>query len=224
MPLYFHETIDPVRAPGAHTRFLEQLGEVVQKEGNAEGSTGSECVAAWVPIFLTGHWPQIVTFWEMPGGWEGFADHFDHNPALFHTPLDRWYGERSGGYDRILVSTGYTPVRADLLDAGSAPVVLQQFVNLRPGRSGAYLERLGGVKEAMQDRFPFELLGAYDIALRNGSEALLLWRFPDLKTLVEIQQRPHQVPALRQWLDYSQQEETAHVGSILRPVSWSPLR
>jgi hypothetical protein len=224
MNLYFHETIDPVRAPGAHTRFLEQLGEVVQKEGNAEGSTGSECVAAWVPIFLTGHWPQIVTFWEMPGGWEGFADHFDHNPALFHSPLDRWYSERSGGFDRVAVGTSYTPSREELVAKGNAPVILQQLVTLRPGGSQAYLQRLEKIHEALQEHFPFGLLGAYETAFRNGTEAILLWSFPDIKTLVDIQARPEKVPALQQWLAYSREAETAHVGAILRPTSWSPLR
>lgn len=71
--LHFYEALDPVRAAGAQTRYLDELGELVRTRGNAEGSAGGECIAAWVPVFLTGYWPCIVTFWEMPGGWGGFS-------------------------------------------------------------------------------------------------------------------------------------------------------
>src|SRR5438874_7745265 len=126
MQIYFHETLDPVRRPGAHTRYLSELGKIVRSQGNAEGSAGGQLIAMWAPIFLTAQWPQLVSLWQAPAGWEGFADHFDNNPELFHKPLERWYGERSGGFDRLLIGTEYTPTRDTLLaEQRRAPVVLQ---------------------------------------------------------------------------------------------------
>src|SRR4051812_42674577 len=133
MKLFLHETLDPVPEPGAAQRYLDELGEVVRTEGNAKGSAGGRCVAAWAPVFLTGRWPQIVTLWQMPGGWDGFGAHFDRTPDLFHEPLDRWYGERSGGFDRVLAGTDYTP-DLDAIAAGRwrAPVAYQETVRLEP--------------------------------------------------------------------------------------------
>lgn len=223
--LYLHETLDPVRAPGAHTRYLDELGAVVDAMGNAEGSAGGECIAAWVPVFLTGDWPRIVTFWEMPGGWDGFGRHFDRNSDLFHQPLERWYGERSGGFDRVLEGTDYTPGRAEMAESGRrAPVVLQQIVTLRAGGASAYLDRLGDAKTAIDTTGIFSLLGGFRTAFRNDTEAVVMWAFPDMATLVRVERRPADVPAYARWIAQSHDHERSHTGLVLRPTDWSLLR
>ena len=223
--LYFHEVIDPVRQPGAHTRYLETLGHLVQTEGNARGSASNGCVAAWVPLFLTGRWPEIVTFWEMQGGWEGFGAHFDATPALFHEPLERFYGERSGGFDRVLIGMDYAISRDEMLTRGwRAPVVLQQTITLPVGGARDYLARLGDAAPAIEGPGAPRLFGAYETAFRHGSEAIVLWAFDDFRSLSGIQAAPDSVPGWARWLDASSALERAHSGLVLRPAEWSPLR
>jgi NIPSNAP protein len=223
--LYLHETLDPVRAPGAHTRYLDQLGEVVRTMGNAPGSAGGECIAAWAPVFLTGDWPRIVTFWEMPGGWDGFGRHFDGHNDLFHQPLERWYGERSGGFDRVLEGTEFTPSREQLAATGRrAPVVLQQIVTLRPGGADNYLAQLGDAKAGIDASCSFSLLGAFKTAFRNGSEIMVLWAFPDMTTLARSEHRAADFPAYAAWIERSRAQEITHTGLVLRPTSWSLLK
>jgi hypothetical protein len=223
--LYLHETLDPVRAPGTHTRYLDQLGEVVRTVGNAEGSAGGECIAAWVPVFLTGDWPRIITFWEMPGGWDGFARHFDGNGDLFHQPLERWYGERSGGFDRVLEGTDYTPSRAEIArSVRRAPVVLQQIVTPGAGGASAYLDRLGDAKPAIDNAGAFSVLGGFRTAFRNDTEAVVMWAFPDMAMLVRAERRPADFPAYARWITQSRDRERSHTGLVLRPTSWSLLR
>lgn len=226
MSLYLHETLDPVPRPGAHTRYLAELGDVVRNEGNARGSTGSRCVAAWVPLFVTGRWPQIITFWEIPGGWEGLAAHFDANLALFHEPLERWYGERTGGVDRICIGSGYTQDLDQMLQDGRrAPVVLQETVTLECGGADYYIEQLGRmISPANGGREGFGLLGAYEIAFRDGSEVLLLWAFPDFSALARAQCSPQAFPWLERWRATSRLLEKTHQGVVLRPAAWSPVR
>lgn len=224
MTIYFHETLDPVRQPGAHTRFLRELGEIVNTEGNAKGSVGSECVALWAPVFVTGTWPQIIGFWEMPTGWAGFADHFDNNPSLFHEPLDRWYGERSGGFDRILVPTDYTRTLSELKESGvRAPVVLQQTITLSPGGAEEYLELFRDASKAISDTEIFTPFGAYEVAFRNGTEVMLHWAFPDVATVAAAESNSAQHPELRSWIEKSRSLEVNHTGIVLRPTWWSPL-
>lgn len=225
MHLYLHETIDPVREPGAHTRYLDELGEIVTTLGNAEGSAGGRCIANWVPIFLTGSWPQIIGFWQMPGGWDGFAAHFDSHPELFHQPLDRWYGERSGGFDRLLIGADYTPTLDQLVESGTrAPVVLHETIRLDPGGAPDYLDRLGELKASIPARYGFGVLGGYEVAFRNRSEVIVLWAFPDVATLAANQSRSADYPEVAAWRTRSGSFERAHTGVVLRPTSWSPLR
>ncbi|MGQ2992692.1 NIPSNAP family protein [Variovorax sp.] len=223
--LYFHEILDPVRQPGAHTRYLETLGRLVRTEGNARGSASNGCMAAWVPVFLTGRWPEIVTFWEMQGGWEGFGRHFDATPDLFHEPLERFYGERTGGFDRVLVAADYSIDRARLLAEGMrAPVVLQQTIGLEAGGASDYLARLGEAAARIEGPGAPRLFGAYETALRNGSEALVLWAFDDFAALAALQARPDAVPGWADWARAARQHERTHTGLVLRPADWSPLR
>ncbi|WP_433241749.1 hypothetical protein ACQPYK_36785 [Streptosporangium sp. CA-135522] len=225
MHIYLHETIDPVRSPGAHNRYLDEIGHVVATEGNAKGSAGGRCIANWVPVFLTGQWPQIIGFWQMPGGWDGFADHFDTHPELFHEPLERWYGERSGGFDRVLIGTDYTPTLDEIVESGTrAPVVLHETIRVRPGDTPEYLDCVGALKEALGSMYGFGVLGAYEVAFRNQSEAIVIWSFPDFKTLVRTQSAPEEFPELQAWREKSTQLETANTGVVVRPTSWSPLR
>ncbi len=109
--LYLHETLDPVRAPGAHTRYLDELGNVVRTMGNAEDRPAGNASPPGCRCFSPATGRALSQFWEMPGGWDGFGRHFDGNGDLFHRPLERWYGERSGGFDRVLEGTDYTPSR-----------------------------------------------------------------------------------------------------------------
>jgi hypothetical protein len=225
MQIYFHETLDPVRQPGAHTRYLAELGEIVHRQGNAEGSAGGELIAMWAPIFLTGQWPQLVSLWEAPDGWEGFANHFDGTSELFHKPLERWYGERTGGFDRILVGTAYTPSRQQLLAEGRrAPVVLQQTVRLAVGGATNYLARLGESHGEIARGSPFGLLGAYEVAFRNGSEVLVLWAFSSVKLMARAQSNAEDFPAWADWIAQSRSLEREHTGVVLRPTDWSFIR
>jgi hypothetical protein len=223
--IYLHETIDPVRAPGAHTRYLDELGKIVRTEGNAEGSAGGQCIANWVPIFLTGQWPQIVGFWQMPGGWDGFAAHFDSHPELFHEPLDRWYGERSGGFDRVLVGSDFSPTLDDIVVGGlRAPVVLHETVRLRPGAAPEYVGRLGELKATLADQPGIDLFGAYTVAFRNDSEVIVVWAFPDVAALTRTRSVPEEFPELTAWAKVSAGLELANTGVVLRATEWSALR
>jgi hypothetical protein len=217
--VFLHEALHLVRAPGTHTRYLDELGEIVRREGNAKGSAGGRSIAAWATVFLTGHWPQIVTFWQMPGGWEGFAEHFDSHPELFHQPLERWYGERSGGFDKVLVGADFSPTLDEIVTCElRAPVVLQQTIGVRPGSAREYL----GCAGELQASFEGRLLGGYSVAFRNESEVILLWGYPSFAALVEDQQTPDS--ALRDWAKLSSEFETARTAVVLRPTSWSALR
>jgi len=224
--IYFHETLDLVRQPGTHTRYLDKLGQAIRTEGgNAKGSVSNGCIAAWAPVFLTGRWPELVTFWEMQQGWEGFGRHFDVHPDLFHEPLDRFYGERSGGFDRVLVAADYALDRAQVL-AGKvrAAAVLQQIVTLQAGGAADYLARLGDAAAAISGRGAPRLFGAYETAFRNGTEAIVLWAFEDFASLAALQASPASIEGWSAWINTSRRFERGHTGSILRPASWSPLR
>ncbi|MFC7582618.1 hypothetical protein ACFQYP_01500 [Nonomuraea antimicrobica] len=80
------------------------------------------------------------------------------------------------------------------------------------------------MKQALDDRYGFGVLGGYEVAFRNGGEAIVLWSFPDVRTLTRTQSAPGDFPELAAWRERSAEIELAHTGVVLRPTSWSPLR
>jgi hypothetical protein len=105
-----------------------------------------------------------------------------------------------------------------------APVVLQQIVELRSGGADAYLALLAEASEPINASCGFSLLGSYATAFRHGTEVMLLWAFPDIRTLARLERQPEQFPAYASWREMSRSHELSHRGDIMRPTEWSPLR
>jgi len=222
MPVYYHETIDPVRQPDKQFEYLDHMEKVIGRT-NALGSPMRN-IANWVTVWETGQWPEVVGFWEM-ADWQWFADHFSAN-RLFREIPQEFYEFRTGGFDRVLIPTSYCPTLDEVVQQGLlAPVVLQELVYLAPAKSDAYLGALGEAAEAIRakDR-GVRLFGAYLVALRNRTEVINLWAFDDFNTYIRTEQDPSADPELARWRDTAYGYEVDHLGKLLCPTEWSLLR
>ena len=221
MPVYYHETIDPVRQPEKQFEYLAQMEKVIGRI-NGSGSPMRN-IAKWVTIWATGQWPEVVGFWEM-ADWQWFADYFNANRLFRDIPQD-FYQYRTGGFDRVLIPASYCPTLDEVVERGlRAPVVLQEIVHVAPGRSDAYLGALGDAGQAIaaKDR-GVRLFGAYLVALRNRTEVLNLWAFDDFDAYIRTEQDPSADPELARWRDQAYEYELDHLGKLLCPMEFSAL-
>lgn len=198
--VYIHEFIDVIGHNRA--RYMHHMTANWCPIGAAERAMS--CYGVWATMGSTGRWPEVVNLWELPG-WDGLAANFAHElqgHGLQDPSLAEWWAVaaelRRGGVDRILVPAPWTPTIAEHLAAGNrGAVYAHELVTLPPGRAGAYLELLAGFGRDAMTAAGATPIGGWRVAMRNGSEAIALWAFPDLETWAHCEQSWDRDPLAR---------------------------
>jgi NIPSNAP len=151
--VYIHEFIDIV----GHHRAAYMDHMTANWSPIAQEERHQLCYGVWGIVGSTGQWPSVVNMWEEEG-WDGLAASFGHELGHAHLQdpkLARWWARaaefRSGGFDRILVP---------------------------PGGAADFLELAREVGGAFYAEHGWQLIGAFETALRNDDEAFLLWSIP----------------------------------------------
>ena len=97
--LYLHETIDIVGQGG-----WPYMQLTLQASGNETNNFVLQ--GTWQVMGITGRWPQVINIWDIPGGWNGWAESVDrlNLRRRQNTELSQWWDEayrsRTGGFDR----------------------------------------------------------------------------------------------------------------------------
>lgn len=179
--LYIHEFVDIIghgRARYMH-HATANWSPIAQKERN------QLCYGVFGSVGSTGRWPEVVNVWE-EAGWPGMAESFGRelgSATLQDPTLATWWAEaasyRRGGRDRLLVPASWTRTIEELVRDGVRGVAYaHELVQLEPGRSSEFLELARDSAQPAYAGFGFELVGAFETAMVNDSEALLLWAIP----------------------------------------------
>ena len=133
-----------------------------------------------------GAWPEVVNMWELEG-WDGLAANFAHElqgSGLQDPSLVEWWAAaaqlRRGGFDRILVPMPWSPTIDELIaDGVSGEAYAHELVTLPVGTIGRFLEAVEEVGRSAFEAFHLELVGAFRVAMRNDTEAVVIWAIPD---------------------------------------------
>jgi hypothetical protein len=144
--------------------------------------------------------------WELDG-WEGLAANFAHETGGGRDQdptLAAWWATaaslRRGGLDRIVVPTPWTRSIDELVAAGvRGAVYAHELVTVPPGRAGDFLDALEAEGVDAGRAVGAEIVGAYEVALGAGTEALVLWAFPDWSVWVDYEQAWGSGGALAGW-------------------------
>jgi hypothetical protein len=197
--LYLHEIIDIVG-----TGQEAYLATVAERARHSTGAGISRLMGTWKVIGSTNRWPRVVNMWEMDG-WEQWADGLERQfvPAKRDAALAPWWAKatewRSGGFDRILEPTAYSPTCAALRQQGlKAWVCVHTAAQLWPGKRDAYLAAIGETLAPVLTARGLTLMGAYAAPMRTD-EAILLWAAPDFRHLCRLYAGRHRDPDLQQW-------------------------
>jgi len=200
--VYIHELIDII----GHNRARYMHHMTANWCPIARVERNQLCLGVWATLGSTGRWPEVVNMWELDG-WDGLAANLAHETAGGRdqdASLAEWWSVaasmRRGGVDRIVVATPWTRSVDQLIaDGVRGEVYAHELFTVPPGRSATLLEalRIDGVPNV--EAVGLELVGAYEVAMGGGSEALALWAIPDWATWVEYEQGWSGDGALSPW-------------------------
>ncbi len=200
--VYLHEYIDIILHHRAD--YFEHM-TVGWKEAAAE--RGSRTVGIWGSFGSTGRWPEVVNLWEYDN-WEMVAKIFAHESGgknMQDPTLKEWWAKaqafRSGGWDRLLLPTDYTPGIEEICQKGMIKhrVYCQERINITPGQSETYLDMLGEHFLPIAKELGMDLIGAYNTALRNDSEAFVIWGIKTWEDWARIEQAYQKSDKIKAW-------------------------
>ena len=163
------------------------------------------CFGVWATIGSTGRWPETVNMWEL-NGLDGLAANFEHEFAAGRTQdpsLAEWWAVaadlRAGGFDRIVLPEPWSPTIEELTAGGGRnSVYAHELVTVPPGGARAFLDALTERGRTEMAEHGLTPVGAFNVGMRNGTEAIVLWTMPDWATWVAFE-RAWEGDALRGW-------------------------
>jgi len=197
--LYLHEIIDIVGTGQA-----SYLASVAERARHSGGEGISRLMGTWKVIGSTNRWPRVVNMWEMDG-WAHWAEALERQflPQKIDRELAPWWAKatewRSGGFDRILEPTAYSPTCQTLRERGlKAWVCVHTIARVLPGRRDAYLAAVGDTLRPALEARGLTLMGAYAVPMRSD-EAVILWAAPDVRLLCGLYADRHRDRDLQRW-------------------------
>lgn len=197
--LYLHEIIDII-GDGQQA----YLDTVLERAKHSEAEGISRLVGTFRVIGSTHRWPRVVNLWEMDG-WAHWAQTLERQflPSKKDPALGPWWSKaaqwRSGGYDRILEATDFSPRLVDLRAKRlQAWVCVQTLTRTRPGMSDAYLDAIKNQFLPLLEAHRHTLIGAYRVPMRSD-EVLTLWAGRDFQSACSFYEQRHDNPEHGEW-------------------------
>ena len=183
--VYIHEFID-IRGTG-RARYMQHMtanwSPIAQEERN------QKCFGVFGTVGSTGRWPEVVNIWEEEG-WTGLARNFafeTSHPGMQDPSLQEWWRTaaefRSGGFDRILVPAAWSPTSDELVAAGvRGEFYAHELIGVRAGEAANFLADVHERALSIHERLGLTLVGAFQTAMIDHSECILVWAIPDHET------------------------------------------
>jgi hypothetical protein len=225
--VYIHEFIDIIgqnRAKYMH-HMLANWSPIGQEERH------QLCFGVWGEVGSTRRWPEVVNIWE-EDGFEGLAGSFAielNNPTLQDPKLAKWWAEaanyRSGGYDRILVPAPWMPTIEQLCARGvHGEVFAHEMYDVHQGGASDFLQAVADDSVALHERFGWTICGAWQTAMTNESECILVWSIPTWTQWAEVENAQRTDPALAKWRDRTYELTTHQHRFLMVDAPLSPMR
>ncbi len=225
--VYIHEIVDiigPNRANYMH-HMTANFSPIAQDERH------QLCYGVWGVVGSTRRWPQVVNLWE-EDGFEGLASSFRHefnHPTLQDPKLARWWAEalrfRSGGLDRLLVPAPWTRTIEELCaDGVSGETYAHEQIQVPPGRSGEFLELVRTRAIPIYGAYKWELAGAWETAMVEDSECILLWAIPTWEHWAHFEADQRSAPELGAWRAAARELAASWYRFLLVDAPLSPFR
>ena len=225
--IYIHELVEI--AGHNRARYMHHITANWSPIGQAE--RGQLCFGVWGTVGSTGRWPEVINMWEHPG-WPGMATNFEHefeHPTMQDPSLAEWWAEaaafRNGGSDRLLRPAPWSPTIGRLVaDGVRGAVYAHELVQVRPRTSTQYLELVRDVAVPAMQRFDMTLVGAFETAMVNDSECLVVWAFPTWQDWGRYEAAHRRDEGLAGWHARTAEIVVDYRRTLLVDAPFSPMR
>lgn len=145
----------------------------------AMSMTAFSLLGTWQIVGMTGTWPTVLNLWEVPGGWAGWSA-FLHRTyggakAAMTTHFEKFDEVRSGGTDRLVAPTSWSPTTDELRDSGvRGTLFVHERTTVRPGTAHDYLDAQREDWTPVAADNGHHLIGAYEVLL-SDSQVVTVW-------------------------------------------------
>ncbi len=226
--IYIHEFIDII----GHNRANYMHHMTANFSPTAQRERNQLCYGVWGTVGTTRRWPEVVNLWE-EDGWDGMASSFRHefNHKTLQDPfLAQWWARaskfRRSGVDRLLLPAEWTRTIEELCaDGVRGECYAHELVSLKPDTAWHYVDDLVREKQIpLYERFGWELAGAFVTAMKDDSEAIVLWAIPSWEQWAEMEKANRKDPAMREWRTTQASISTAFDRFLLVDSPLSPMR
>lgn len=224
--IYIHEFINII----GHNRANYMHHMTANFSPMAQEDRGQLCYGVWGTVGSTGRWPEVVNLWEengFLGKAEGFRTEFNH-AKLQDPKLEKWWAQaasfRSGGIDRLLIPAPWTRTISELCaDGVRGEVYAHELVTVQPGAAGDFLELVRAEALPVYQRFGWTLAGAFETAMIDDSEVLLLWAIPTWEDWAAFENGRHDDDVMA-WKKAARSLTTSWNRILLADAPLSPMR
>ncbi|HEX6476502.1 MAG TPA: hypothetical protein VF005_04450 [Acidimicrobiales bacterium] len=228
--VYIHELVDIL----GHNRARYMYHMTANWSPIAQEERHQLCYGVWGVVGSTSYWPRVLNIWE-EDGFDGLAGSLRHeldHPGLQDPKLAKWWAEaakyRRGGVDRILVPAPWTRTIEELCaDGVRGQVYAHEEVQVRQGGSRDHLEHVREAAVPLYEEHGWVLVGAWETAMTNESECILLWAIPswDRWAAVERAERGEGADTpVRRWRRASYDRTISFQRFLVVDSPLSPLR
>jgi hypothetical protein len=225
--LYIHEFIDII----LHNRANYMYHMTANYSPIAQDERQTYCYGVWGVVGTTRRWPEVVNIWE-GAGWDGQARSFRHefsHEGLQDPKLAKWWAKaaefRSGGFDRILVPAPWTRTIAELCaDGVTGEVYSHEMITVPRGSSGDYLELMREYAVPVYDKYGWILAGAWETAMVDETECILLWAIPSWEHWAEWEKAQRNDDEIIEWKSRSRSASESWTRFLMVDAPLSPFR
>lgn len=225
--VYIHELVDI--AGQNRAKYMHHITANWSPIGQAERD--QLCFGIWGTVGSTGRWPQVVNLWEYDG-WPAMARNFEiefEHPTLQDPSLADWWAQavslRTGGFDRLLVAAPWSPTIGELLaDGVRGAVYAHEIVKVQPRTALEFLDLVRTSATPAYERLGVRLVGAFETAMCEESECVLLWAFPSWAAWGEFEAAQRRDPAVVAWRDRTRGLVREWQRSLMVDAPFSPMR
>ncbi len=226
--IYIHEFIDII----GHNRANYMHHMTANFSPRAQVERNQLCYGVWGTVGTTRRWPEVVNLWE-EDGWDGMATSFRHefNHASLQDPfLAQWWARaanfRRSGVDRLILPAEWTRTIEELCaDGVRGECYAHEMITLKPDTAWHYVDDLVREKQIpLYEKFGWELAGAFVTAMKDDSEAIVLWAIPSWEQWAELEKATRTDPAMRAWRGMQASISTTFDRFLLVDSPLSPMR